>query len=582
MRKRTSANEGDNMKKYFFIFALFCSIYAQKHISIDFSETVDTMKSDLFGGIKGPGIASEYLRATGMKYIRTHDYHGPADYCYYSDFWNTDASGEFTTINEDFDPDNPADYDWIATDMKLNAIVDNGFEIYFRLGVSFPNTSLPPQIYDPPIDSYDDTLSFSRFASLCKHTAMHYNDGWDDGFYHDIEYFEIWCEPGGEFWDGSKVQFYYMFKFVSDTMKAYDPSIKIGGPGLIAGAVVGGNPNYREKFLAFMDSTDTQLDFYSWHIAGLQNPYSLKAYADTFRNMLNDFGFNNTESHIVLITSEEDTIRLAYSPKGAAHYTACAITIQRSSIDKIFWYPYNFMVIAPGEDTVYTQAANSMKAFHLMQEETPLIVSSDGDEVIPHPFDRDTTNFMTLAAKSQDSRKLFILIANSKSLNDEYSISINNLPWTDGDTILLMKNLIIDTLNFIEEDDTIYCGGDSLLLSFSDVDAPSVLFLRLINLSISNIYEERTENPEANLKILKNPFNNVCEIRALKNSDVRIFDVSGKLVFFSSRQDGKNSYDEELYRKIFWQPSAENSSGIYLVEAINKGRLERQKVLYIK
>lgn len=567
------------MKRLIFVFLFFSVAIAQKEIDIDFCNVVDTMKADLFGGIKGPSFASEYLHAVGIKYIRTHDYHGPADYCFYSDFWNRDSAGNFTTINEGFNPDDPGDYYWASTDFKMRLIVENDFEIYFRLGVSFPNPAFEPQIYEPPIDSYDDTLSFGRFASLCKHTAMHYNDGWADGTYYGIRYFELWCEPGGVFWDGSPVQFYYMFKFVSDTMKSYDPDIKIGGPGLVAGGVLGANRNYREKFLEFMDSTDTQLDFYSWHLTGIKNPYSIVAYADTFRQMIDYYGYNNAESHFVFITSE-DSDRVAYSAKGAAHYAACAMALQHSSIDKIFWYPYNFMIVTPSSDTAFTQTANVLKAFHLLQEETPLILSSTGDEVVFHPFDSDTTTFMTLAAKSSDGTKLYILIANSKSLNENYAIHINNLHWSEGDTVRLTRNVVIDTLNFIE-DESMLSGGDSLILMFDSLAAPSVLFLRLENLSISGIVSSHNESAGNIIRVFQNPFRAVCEIDVPVGANVEICDVAGKVVFIS--QSGTQAeFGNDEFRRVLWRPDDKVTAGVYFIRAMWKGAQKTEKVLYLK
>jgi len=522
------------MKRCFISFILIvvsCS-FAQKQIDIDFSDVVDTIKSDLLGGNKGPGISSDYIRAIGIHYIRTNGYYGPADYCFYSSFWNTDSLGNFTTINTSFDPLNPADYDWAETDSQMLKIVDNGFEIYFRLGISMPDSSrLPMPICDPPVDSESTPGNFTKFAELCVRTVMHYNYGWDSGFYHNIRYFEIWNEPGGVFWDGTAAQFYKMFKAVSDSIKSYDPSIQIGGPGAVPTTSIGVNTRYREGLLEFLDTSGTELDFYSWHIYGTDNPYSIKEYADTIRALLDYHGFYDAESHISEINHNLDSTLDTFvpSPLGAAYYLSLVLTAQQSPIDKFFWYPSVALTSlrSAGIETTFTQSASAIRAFHMMQMETPMIVYSTGDEVIDGCFDCDTTNFMTLAAKSTDDEKLYILVSNYRSSNSDYRIAIRNLPWSSSDSVEIRKNFIIDTLNFVETVDTIV-GCDSLIIFQPDMDAPSVLFLRITKVASTIVDEDEIENEK--IRIYPNPTNRTITIAGKNVKRIVVFDETGKIV----------------------------------------------------
>jgi len=76
------------------------SLFGQKYITIDFSVETGYIK-DIYGGNKGTDTleAIPYLHEIGIKHIRTHDYHGGADYFYYSNFWNKDGAGNFIDIN---------------------------------------------------------------------------------------------------------------------------------------------------------------------------------------------------------------------------------------------------------------------------------------------------------------------------------------------------------------------------------------------------------------------------------------------------------------------------------------------------
>ena len=553
------------------ILIISSSIFAQREINVDFAAEIDTIKTNLLGGNKGPGISSFYLHEIGIKYIRTHDYHGPADYCFYSSFWNIDSAGNFTTINTSFDPSNSADYNWLATDNQLNEIVSNGFEIYFRIGVSYPSTRYTPMAtYEPPSNSEADSMNFSKFASLCKRNAMHYNDGWDSGFYHNIEYFELWNEPGGLFWDGSGEQYYKMFQAVSETLKNYDSNIKIGGPGAVPTTTLGIQRKYREHFLGFLDTTGTDIDFYSWHLYGADNPYVIKSLADTIRTLLDIHGFFNAESHITEINHDLDSTLDVFipSPLGAAYYLSLVLTAQKSPVDKFFWYPSVALTSLQtvGIETTFTQSASAIRAFHIMQTETPIIVYSDSDEVVDGCCDCDTTNFMILAAKSTDENKLYILISNYHSTNRDYEINITNLPWSISDNIEVRRNFIIDSLNFAETVDTI-AGNDSLTIFQPDMNAPSVLFLRLAKISSTMVGQQSVESE--NIRIYPNPAHRRISLTGQDIRQIIILDEAGKI----------------MLRKRITSKTAEIdigdfATGIYFLKAeTSKGIITRRIVL---
>ncbi len=158
------------------------SAIGQKNITIDFSVDIDTVKNILGGNrlwLNTVGL----IQDEGIEQIRIHDYHDAGDYCFYSNFWNRDNNGDFTTINTNFDPNNPDDYDWTATDDIVDQIISNNFQVFFRMGVSYPNPSIPPMApYGAPSNSQDDPLNFSRFPSLSEHTVMQNNQQWENGF----------------------------------------------------------------------------------------------------------------------------------------------------------------------------------------------------------------------------------------------------------------------------------------------------------------------------------------------------------------------------------------------------------------
>jgi hypothetical protein len=58
----------------------------------------------------------------------------------------------------------------------LRAIHDAGAEVYYRIGRSWGANNV-----DPPPD-------FDKYAGVVKHIAMHYNQGWANGFHYNIRY----------------------------------------------------------------------------------------------------------------------------------------------------------------------------------------------------------------------------------------------------------------------------------------------------------------------------------------------------------------------------------------------------------
>ena len=114
----------------------------------------------------------------------------------------------------------------------------------------------------PPFDP--DGINFTKFAELCKRTVMHYNDLWDNGYQYDINYWEIWNEPDGIFWQkfrGSEAIFYDLYKEVSTTLKQYDPTLKVGALGATPGTIILNKEDYYRGFFSYISQNNLPLIF---------------------------------------------------------------------------------------------------------------------------------------------------------------------------------------------------------------------------------------------------------------------------------------------------------------------------------
>ena len=534
------------------IFLLISNItYGQKNITVDFSTTIDTVK-DLLGGNLLFDNTVSLLHNEGIKIIRSHDFHNKLDYSDYSTFWNMDSSGTYS-LNMAFDPNNTADYLWNKADSVISFIKNNNFDIFFRIGVSYPNTNpLPP--YKPPCNSSSDTLNFSRFASLCTHVVKHYNDSWDNGFNTNTKYWEIWNEPGGLFWHGTVRQYYKMYQAVSDSVKNYAPNCKIGAPGAVPSTSIGVDSAYRENFISFCSQNNLPLDFYSWHLYGYKNPYGIKKIADTIRTILDNNGYTNAENIISEINSKLDSTldTLAISPYGAAYYLSTILTAQKSCIDKLFWYPscVGIRDMATG-DIIYSRVYYGMTCFHDLQKYTPIEVANNGDIVVDGNWNNYETNFMVLSSKSEDNKRFSVLISNLSSNVDSVRLNLHGLPFTTSDTVKITKKIISDNYIFNTEE-TIVTGDSVLTINNINCPNPGVLFYQFEKGTISSTSEMEPNNM---ISIYPNPASTFVQIESkkLKGKNIQILDVNAKTVKTIIASDEKQTINiNKLQKGIYF------------------------------
>jgi hypothetical protein len=90
--------------------------------------------------------------------------------------------------------------------------------------------------------------------------VRHYNEGWANGFHHNIRYWEIWNEPDAtNFWSGTLEHYVDLYGTVATALKRHDPSLKVGGPA------ISHDFKFLERFLTLCRQRNLALDFCSWH-----------------------------------------------------------------------------------------------------------------------------------------------------------------------------------------------------------------------------------------------------------------------------------------------------------------------------
>lgn len=275
----------------------------------------------------------DYKKAR-IPYSRNHDsnlsgniYGGP--YCH-------DISVIFP--NFDADPYDPASYDFGCTDETILTTLDAGTKTFFRLGQTIEHQIVKHHLF--PKD-------FNKWAIIAEHIIRHYTEGWANGFKLDMDYWEIWNEPdldpenakNPRCWSGTYAQFFDFFEIAAKHLKKCFPNIKIGGP-----AVSSYNKIFNEGFLKEMHNRNVPLDFFSWHIY-TTDPQSVINLSESMRKLLDENGFNNTESilnewnYVVDWEAQfKHSIKMIHGIKGAVFTMATISKAAYSSIDMLMYY----------------------------------------------------------------------------------------------------------------------------------------------------------------------------------------------------------------------------------------------------
>lgn len=440
------------MKKYLLLFGLLSAISAfsqTKNIAVDYNTVIGVGKA-MAGVNTGPhsivsGTTEQCLSSIGNKVIRTHDYHGPCDYWQYTTFYNYFNQ----SFNYNFQSHKTSDYNWTTTDAQIAEIINAGFQPFFRVGISFPGGGPSPAT---PMPKDADGINFRTFAGIAKRTAMHYTAGWNNGFSYTIPYWEIWNEPNNNAsWTVDSVQAYYrLYKQCVDSLKSFNPSLKVGGPGTAKNAFYTGgiryslNHNYVSNFFNYCKNNQVPIDFYSFHMYDKRNPYNLKILSDSIRFYLDKYGFSNTE----LVISETNINTGGYdnTSKGCSYLTSELISLYNSTVSKLIWYrgvDLNKLCNSDSNSIAnLTLNGYAYKFFNEVNDSTPVILNSTGNEFSSTNINDSLNNLMILAGKRSDANMVKVLISNHESIYSNLNISLQNLPWNSNDYIAIKTESI--------------------------------------------------------------------------------------------------------------------------------------------
>jgi len=287
------------------------------------------------------GLYEKIIEAN-IPYARLHDtggYFGGARY--------VDVANVFPDFAAD--ENDPASYDFAFTDALLAAMDAIALRPFYRLGCTIENHHRIKayHIYPP--------ANPNKWARVCEHIMLHYNEGWEGGFHYGIEYWEIWNEPDNQplpqdnpMWRGTPEEFFELYDVTAKHLKARFPNLKIGGYGSCGFYALSGADHSRaanstprteyfldffHSFMRYISGRGTPLDFFSWHsYAGLRENI---LYAEYVREQLNRYGYTHAES----IFNEWNPGRQHRGKAvDASNIAAAMCALQRAPVDMAMYY----------------------------------------------------------------------------------------------------------------------------------------------------------------------------------------------------------------------------------------------------
>jgi xylan 1,4-beta-xylosidase len=367
---------------------------------------------------------TDHYHDIGIASIRTHDLFGPTDISTIFPDWNADPTDE-------------SSYHFQTSDPLITSMIDAGCQVLYRLGESASDNH---SLATPPIN-------FTKWGEVCKHITMHYNEGWKQGFFYHIVYWEVWNEPDlSGFWNGTADQYFELYHITAETLKSYNSSLKIGGP--CTSSVT--NENFTKGFLQYVKDHEVPLDFFSWHRYAA-TPFEMYNASRYIRQLLDSYGYFdaeniNTEWNLDILTPQRDKD----NARNAA-FTACCLTVfQDALLDHAYRYrgnqENNWLMRFLGLDLslftyagVYKRPALTYKAMKEIIKDTPLRISTT--------IMNASTGITHLAGISEDHTNISILISSFDADDTQYALELSNLPWNTSYTIV---QYLIDESHHLE------------------------------------------------------------------------------------------------------------------------------------
>jgi xylan 1,4-beta-xylosidase len=419
---------------------------------------------------------TEEFKSLNIPSVRLHD--AP---------WANDNVVDIHMIFRDFrlDPADENNYDFRQTDVYISEILETGTQIIFRLGESIEHTE-EHYFVNPPTD-------FEKWAEICCGIIRHYNHGWANGFHHNIKFWEIWNEPDGTSttWNGTEEQFFSLYGTAAKAIKKEFPNILVGGPSVATPVINKNNTfvvrDFTKNFLTYCKIHSIPLDFFSWHNYNL-NPWDLAHRATYVRDILNQYGFDNTQSHLnewnyvpgnnwsILFGKENQgkVRRKGFedlsNSKGASFVANVLMLLQDEPIDVA-----NFYTTTVSSFGIFSEYGEPRKTYYAFKAFAELLATPNRIETKYNKAD----SIVVCSGKNKEETELTILSSNFSSQDKMINFELSESFHEDQAKIEIY---LLDELHDLSKTNEQFVQVNNRTIKFSEtIPSSSVLLIKLVS-----------------------------------------------------------------------------------------------------
>ena len=406
---------------------------------------------------KGGGATADLIKALKIPMTRFHD----------ATLENrglqlVDVSRVFPVWTADVN--DPENYLFGETDDYIAGCLETGSRIEYRLGESIEYAPKKYRVNPPP--------DYERWADICINIVRHYNEGWADGFRHNIEYWSVWEEPNTvpRLWTGTIKDYCEMYLVASRKLKKTFPHLKIGGPN------IGFVEESMEKFLAFCREHDAPLDFCSF-TAYTRDPENFLLWSKRLEERLAKYGFEKSE--IVLsewhygplswpaLLEEPEQAEQRYEELNGMNSAACnahtLCMLQDSPVSMAYYYSMTSRAFG-----LFRRPGVPNKNYYAIRAFAETADTRERISVTPHP----SPSVRAIGGRNGDG-SLTILVSCFKSGAMTIDMDTGEFVWNDFSVRL------IDESHELSEDHSLIQKNENVLQIRKDRAGSAVYLVRL-------------------------------------------------------------------------------------------------------
>lgn len=156
-------------------------------------------------------------------------------------------------------------YNWQYVDLVYDELLEQGVKPFVELGF------MPEALMNGDATTFwwdaktSPPKSYEQWGQLVEHFVRHLEDRYGSDELKTW-FFEVWNEPNGSFWKGTKEEYFKLYQFSAKAVKNVNSDYKVGGPAT-------GGGRWISEFIDFCYESQLPLDFISTHTYGTKGGF---------------------------------------------------------------------------------------------------------------------------------------------------------------------------------------------------------------------------------------------------------------------------------------------------------------------